>query len=125
MIEGIHDVAFIAIGFRSGVAANVELGWLTPCRLRRAASFACEEMIVDEDGTLEPVRVFDEGVVDEDPKTFGEYQLSDRTGGIRSRRVPAAESLVPDISGFARYVAILAEAAVPIEVHDYLSCLLV
>ena len=42
-------------------------------------------MVVYDDTSGEPVRVFDSGVVLKDPETFGEYRLTYRTGDIVSR----------------------------------------
>ena len=50
-------------------------------------------MVVYDDGTPEPVRIFDHGVVYKDPETFGEYQLSYRTGDILSPKVDTYEPL--------------------------------
>ena len=69
------------------VVANVELSWLAPSKLRRTVVVGSEKMVVYEDGALEPVRVYDRGVVYQDPETFGEYHLSYRTGDVLS---PAA-----------------------------------
>jgi predicted dehydrogenase len=146
IVEGIHDVAFITMRFPSGIVVNVELSWLAPCKLRRTAIVGSNKMVVYEDGTPEPVRVFDRGVVYKDPKTFGEYQLSYRTGDILSLCIPATEPLVTELAEFvrlirmeetsahlelARDVVMLAEAAesslanggVPVEVSSYVGSL--
>ncbi len=52
-----------------------------------------EKMVVYEDGTPEPIRVFDHGVVYRDPETFGEYHLSYRTGDIVSPKLDGYEPL--------------------------------
>ena len=52
----------------------------------------------------EPVRVFDRGVVYRDPETFGEYQLSYRSGGILSPQIAATEPLVTELGEFARLI---------------------
>jgi predicted dehydrogenase len=86
-----------------------------------------EKMVVYDDGAPEPVRVFDHGVVYKDPETFGEYQLSYRTGDIVSPRIDTWEPLTEEMSdfvaaaregrepvasaGMARNVVRLAEAA--------------
>jgi predicted dehydrogenase len=126
IVEGIHDVAFVTMKFGSGIVVNVELSWLAPSKLRRTAIVASKKMVLYEDGTPEPVRVFDRGVVYKDPKTFGEYQLSYRTGDILSLQVPATEPLVTELAEFvglvragqkcpklelAHKVVVLAEAA--------------
>jgi hypothetical protein len=57
-------------------------------------------MVVYADGSPEPVRVFDTGVVYEDPATFGQYHLSSRTGDINSPRVETAEPLMAEVGDF-------------------------
>jgi predicted dehydrogenase len=104
IVPGIHDVAFLTLQFPSGVVANVELSWLAPSKLRRTAIVGSNKMIVYEDGTAEPVRVFDRGVVYRDPETFGEYQLSYRSGSILSPMIPATEPLVTELAEFARLI---------------------
>ena len=148
IVEGIHDVAFLTMTFGSGIVVNVELSWLAPSKLRRTAIVASKKMVLYEDGTPEPVRVFDRGVVYKDPKTFGEYQLSYRTGDVLSLQMPAAEPLVTELGEFVRLirsgdsspnldlahkVVILAEAAeaslanggAPVELAAYMSAALV
>ncbi len=126
IVRGIHDVAFMTMQFPSGIVANVELSWLAPSKLRRTAIVGSNKMIVYEDGAAEPVRVFDRGVVYQDPETFGEYQLSYRSGAILSPQIAATEPLVTELTDFvhlirtgtascglnlARQVVMLAEAA--------------
>jgi predicted dehydrogenase len=146
IVQGIHDVAFMTMRFPSGVVVNVELSWLAPSKLRRTAIVASNKMVVYEDGAPEPVRVFDRGVVYKDPETFGEYQLSYRTGDILSLQVPATEPLVTELAEFVRLirtgetsadlelagqVVMLAEAAesslagggVPVEVSSHVGSL--
>jgi predicted dehydrogenase len=104
IVPGIHDVAFLTLQFPSGVVANVELSWLAPSKLRRTAIVGSNKMVVYEDGTAEPVRVFDRGVVYRDPETFGEYQLSYRSGSILSPMIPATEPLVSELAEFTRLI---------------------
>jgi len=146
IVQGIHDVAFMTLQFPCGVVANVELSWLAPSKLRRTAIVGSNKMVVYEDGAPEPVRVFDRGVVYKDPKTFGEYQLSYRSGDILSPRIAATEPLVAELAEFvrlirngetspdielARQVVVLAEAAecsmaeggAPVAVSSYVGAL--
>ena len=46
-------------------------------------------MVVYDDTSIEPVRVFDSGVMIRDPETFGEYHLTYRTGDIVSPHIDA------------------------------------
>jgi predicted dehydrogenase len=104
IVPGIQDVAFLTMRFPSGIIANVELSWLAPSKLRRTAIVGSNKMVVYEDGTAEPVRVFDRGVVYQDPETFGEYQLSYRSGDIRSPMIPATEPLVIELTEFVQLI---------------------
>ena len=92
VIPGTPDVAFINLGYASGTIAQVELAWLAPSKLRRTAVVGSERMVVYDDTSGEPVRVFDSGATLPDPESFGEYQLSYRTGDIVSPRVEPASS---------------------------------
>jgi predicted dehydrogenase len=100
VVPGISDVAFINLKFPSGILANVELSWLAPSKLRRTVIVGSEKMVVYEDGAAEPVRVFDSGVIYKDPETFGEYQLSYRTGDILSLRTDTVEPLNAELQDF-------------------------
>ena len=61
-------------------------------------------MVVYEDGAAEPIRVFDHGVVYEDPETFGEHHLSYRTGDITSPKLDVAEPLAVEVADFVAAV---------------------
>jgi hypothetical protein len=63
-------------------------------------------MVVYVDGSVEPIRVFDHGVVYEDPETFGEYHLSYRTGDIVSPKIDTAEPLALELADFAAAVRV-------------------
>jgi predicted dehydrogenase len=100
IVHGIPDVAFVTLTFPSGIVASVELSWLAPSKLRRTVVVGSEKMVVYEDGTSEPLRIFDHGVVYEDPETFGQYHLSYRTGDILSPKVATYEPLGAELADF-------------------------
>jgi predicted dehydrogenase len=100
VIPDIPDVAFINMEFPSGTVAHVELSWLAPSKLRRTTVVGSERMVVYDDTSIEPVRVFDSGVTLRDPETFGEYKLTYRTGDIVSPRIDAAEPLLLELQDF-------------------------
>ena len=104
IVDGIPDVAFLTLRFPSGTLANVEMSWLAPSKLRRTVVVGSEKMVVYEDGSTEPIRIFDHGVVYEDPATFGEYQLSYRTGDILSPHVDSSEPLEIQLEHFVKAV---------------------
>ncbi len=80
--------------------ANVELSWLAPSKLRRTTVIGSRKMVVYDDTSAEPVRIFDSGVTLPDPETFGEYKLTYRTGDIVSPRIEAAEPLYLEVADF-------------------------
>ncbi len=104
VIPGTPDVAFINLAYASGLVAQVELAWLAPSKLRRTAVVGSERMVVYDDTSGEPVRVFDSGATLPDPETFGEYQLSYRTGDIVSPRIEPVEPLLLQMEDFCRAV---------------------
>jgi predicted dehydrogenase len=94
------DVAFINLEFPSGTIAHVELSWLAPSKLRRTTVVGSDKMVVYEDGSSEPVRVFDSGATLRNPETFGEYNLTYRTGDIVSPRIDVIEPLRVELADF-------------------------
>jgi predicted dehydrogenase len=102
IVPGIADVAFVTMTFDTGLVANVELSWLAPSKLRRTVVVGSRKMVVYEDGGPEAVKVYDRGVDYKDPETFGEYQLSYRSGDIRSPHLSNEEPLAMQIGDFVR-----------------------
>jgi hypothetical protein len=58
----------------------------------------------DDTATDEAVRVFDRGMEFSTPKTFGEYQLTYRSGDMIVPRLEAAEPLSLELADFARAI---------------------
>jgi predicted dehydrogenase len=104
VIPGTPDVAFINLSYPSGTIAHIELAWLAPSKLRRTAVVGSERMVVYDDTSPEPVRVFNSGATLRDPESFGEYQLSYRTGDIVSPRVEPVEPLLRQMQDFRRAI---------------------
>jgi predicted dehydrogenase len=98
------DVAFIDFEYGSGPIAHVELSWLAPSKLRRTTIVGSEKMVVYDDTSNEPVRVFDSGVHLREPETFGEFRLTYRTGDIVSPRIDAAEPLSLELKDFCNAI---------------------
>jgi predicted dehydrogenase len=105
VMPSIPDVAFIGFEFASGVLANVELSWLAPSKLRRTTLVCSDKMVVYDDTSNEPVRIFDSGVHPRDPESFGEYRLTYRTGPIVSPPIDATEPLSLELRDFCDAVA--------------------
>jgi len=103
VLPGTPDVAFINLEFPDPHPAigHVEFSWLSPSKLRRTTIVGSEKMVVYDDTSNEPVRVFDSGVMLKDPESFGEYRLTYRSGDIVSPQVPIAEPLALELSDFS------------------------
>src|SRR5581483_2209452 len=95
------DIAFVNLEFPSQTVAHVELSWLAPSKLRRTTIVGSQKMIVYDDTSNEPVRVFDSGVDLPDPGSFGEHKMSYRTGDIVSPKIAASEPLLLEMQDFS------------------------
>lgn len=103
--RGIPDVAFLNLEFPSGIIANLEVAWLAPSKLRRTAVVGEKKMLVyDDTENVEKLKIYDQGVDYKDPETFGEYQLSYRTGDIVSPRLSNQEPLRMEVEHFLECV---------------------
>ncbi|MDQ3671860.1 MAG: Gfo/Idh/MocA family oxidoreductase [Actinomycetota bacterium] len=100
----IPDVAFVNMRFESGTIAHLELSWLSPSKLRRTAIIGSAKMVVYDDTSTEPVRIFDSGASLPDFESFGEFQLAYRTGDILSPRIDASEPLALEVADFCAAV---------------------
>ena len=103
--RGIPDVAFLFLRFGSGTIAHVQVSWLAPSKLRRTTIVGSSKMLVyDDTQNIEQVKIFDKGVSYRDPDTFGEYQLSYRTGDIVSPRLETYEPLQAEVTDFLQAI---------------------
>jgi predicted dehydrogenase len=109
IFAGSSDIAFINLEFDSRTIAHVELSWLAPSKLRRTTIVGSRKMVVYDDTSNEPVRIFDSGVMIPPPETFGEFTLSYRTGDIISPRIKPSEPLSLELADFCRAIRTGAE----------------
>jgi predicted dehydrogenase len=104
--NGIPDVAFLNVRYATGVVAELQVSWLSPVKLRRTIIVGSKKMLMyDDTESVEKVKIFDQGVDYKDPETFGEFQLSYRTGGIYAPRIESAEPLGVEAAHFLDCVA--------------------
>jgi predicted dehydrogenase len=98
---GVPDVAFVNLRFPSGIVAELQVSWLSPVKLRRTIVVGSKKMLLyDDTESVEKVKIFDHGVDYKDPATFGEYQLSYRTGDILSPKIGGSEPLFLEATHF-------------------------
>jgi predicted dehydrogenase len=99
--NGIPDVAFLNVRYASGIVAELQVSWLSPVKLRRTILVGSKKMLMyDDTEAVEKVKIFDDGVDFKDPETFGEFQLSYRTGDILTPRVDNTEPLALEAAHF-------------------------
>jgi len=97
----IPDVAFVTLRFPGGAVAEVQLSWLSPVKLRRTLVVGSKKMLVyDDTESVEKVKLYDHGVSIMDPGSFGEFQMSYRTGDIVSPHLEACEPLFVEAKHF-------------------------
>ncbi|OGS22580.1 MAG: hypothetical protein A2252_03105 [Elusimicrobia bacterium RIFOXYA2_FULL_39_19] len=98
--KDIHEVAYITLFFKSKVLAHIHTSWLAPSKLRRTVVIGSDRMVIYDDiDPAEKIKIFDKGVV-RNPETFGEFQLSYRSGDIISPHLQAIEPLKAECCDF-------------------------
>lgn len=106
--DGVPETAFLTVWFRGGATANVQMSWLAPRKIRQMVVVGSRRMVQYEDtASDESVRIYDRGLdvsTAEAPATFGEYQLTYRSGDIVVPRIEAAEPLGLELADFARAI---------------------
>ena len=101
----VPETAFISLRFASGAAANVQISWLSPRKVRQMVVVGSKRMIQYEDTSADAsVRVYDRGLEFDQPENFGEYRLTYRTGDMVAPRIEAAEPLALEMRDFARAI---------------------
>jgi len=104
-VGNVPDVAFLTMRFPSGAVAEMLLSWLSPMKLRRTIVVGSKKMVVyDDTESVEKVKIFDDSATMTEPGSFGEFQLSYRTGDIVSPRLEAREPLSVEAEHFIHCV---------------------
>jgi predicted dehydrogenase len=106
--DGVPETAFLTLTFSGGTTANVQISWLAPRKMRQMVVVGSKRMVQYEDTSSdESVRIYDRGLdvsMAEAPATFGEYQLTYRSGDIVVPRIEAAEPLGLELADFAHAI---------------------
>ncbi len=106
--NGVPETAFLTVTFAGGTTANVQISWLAPRKVRQMVVVGSKRMVQYEDTSSdEAVRIYDRGLdvsLAEAPATFGEYQLTYRSGDIVVPRIEAAEPLGLELADFANAI---------------------
>jgi predicted dehydrogenase len=101
-IHQVCDIAFINLLYPDGILANLHLSWLSPVKLRQTYLVGDKKMVVyDDTHPTEKVRLLDQGIdVVRDPKDFGEFQMTYRTGDIFLPHLSNQEPLAAECQHF-------------------------
>jgi predicted dehydrogenase len=101
--DGVHETAFMTLRFEDDAQANVQISWLAPRKMREMVVVGSKRMVRYEDTSAdEAVRIYDRGLdFSEPPATFGEYQLTYRSGDIVTPQIRPAEPLGLELQDFA------------------------
>jgi predicted dehydrogenase len=100
--DHVPETAFLTLTFEGGAAANVQISWLAPRKVRQMVVVGSKRMVVyDDTAADESVRVYDRGMEFSTPESFGEYNLTYRSGDIVVPRLEPAEPLSLELQDFA------------------------
>ncbi len=100
--EGVQDVVFCYLRFRSGIVAHLHLSWLDPHKERRITVVGSRRMATFDDMLIEgKLTIYDKGF-DEDTRSWGEYIA--RAGDTFSPRIPNLEPLRIECEHFVQCV---------------------
>lgn len=100
----IEEVGYLSIKFPRGILVHCHVSWLAPTKLRRVVIVGSKKMLVyDDTENIEKVKIYNEGVV-KNPQTFGEFQLTYRSGDVLSPKIPSYEPLSLECADFIRCI---------------------
>jgi predicted dehydrogenase len=100
------DIAFINLQYPDGVLANIHLSWLSPVKLRQTYLVGDKKMVVYDDAhPTDKIRLLDQGIdIVQDPRDFGEFQLTYRTGDVYLPHLANIEPLAAECAHFMECV---------------------
>jgi predicted dehydrogenase len=100
--NGVHETAFLTLTFADETAANIQISWLSPRKVRQMVVVGSKRMVQYEDTAAdESVRVYDRGLDRTEPTNFGEYRMTYRTGDMVAPRIEPQEPLSLELADFA------------------------
>jgi predicted dehydrogenase len=106
----VAETAFLTVTFAGGTAANIQVSWLAPRKLRQMVVVGSKRMVQYEDTSAdEAIRIYDRGLDFRAPSDFGEYRLTYRTGDMVAPRIEASEPLGLELADFANAILTGAE----------------
>jgi predicted dehydrogenase len=104
---GVPETAFLTLTFEGGGTANIQVSWLAPRKVRQMVIVGSKRMVQYDDGASDAsVRIYDRGLDVQlpAPATFGEHQLTYRSGDMVAPRIDVGEPLSLELADFAQAV---------------------
>ncbi|SRR6266851_611008 len=94
--QQVDDVGFVTLTYPENVLVNFHVSWLDPVKVREITVVGDRKMVTWDDlSSLEPIRIYDKGVVKERHYTdFSQFQLLTREGDATIPRVRVEEPLL-------------------------------
>jgi predicted dehydrogenase len=109
--EGIPDIAYVTVHFRSPVIAHFNLSWMSPAKARRISIGGSKLMAIWDDlNRDEALKIYDSGITRQPEDQRGVLLPSYRIGDIHSPRIDLqAEPLAGVVEHFRQVIAGQAE----------------
>lgn len=99
--KDIEDIAFMTIELENKILANMHISWLDPYKTRKLTIVGDKKMIVFDDISSEPIRLFDKGVSYlERGADYGTFKTLLRDGDILSPKIKSEEPLKSEFNEF-------------------------
>lgn len=99
--KGVCDVAFINLKYKKDIIVNIHLSWISPVKLRQSYIVGNKKMVIyDDTHPTEKIKLYDTGIDIKEPTTFGEFQLTYRSGDIHIPHLDAIEPLGAECNHF-------------------------
>jgi predicted dehydrogenase len=96
----IEEVGYLTLEFPGNIWVHHHFSWIAPVKLRRVTIVGSKQMLVyDDTQNTEKVKLYNQGVLT-NPTSFGEFQLTYRSGEISSPKIDATEPLSLECSDF-------------------------
>ena len=100
--RGLEDIAIITLTYPRNIIANVQVSWLDPRKVREITVVGSKKMAIWDDlNPVEPIRLYDKGVLRErNYTTFGEFHFLSRDGDVLIPKVRLVEPLQVQAEAF-------------------------
>lgn len=98
--DKVEEVGYLSMEFPNRIWVHCHFSWLAPLKLRRVTVVGSSKMLVyDDTQNSERVKIYDQGVL-KNPTSFGEFQLTYRSGDVISPTISASEPLSLECADF-------------------------